>query len=50
MVNDITDDTALLVRFIQVTFVNERRATPSVSYELWPLVSDGFRDWLVSHN
>ena len=50
MANNISDDTALLVRFIQVTFVNERRATRSVSYELWPLVSDGFCDWLISPN
>ena len=50
MPNEMSDDTALLVRFIQEVYVNERRATRQVSYELWPLVYDGLRDWLVSDN
>lgn len=46
----MSDETALLVRFIREVYVNERKATRSVSQELWPLVYGGLCDWLVSEN
>jgi len=46
----MSDDTALLVKFIQEVYVNERRSTRSVSDKLWPLVYRGLQDWLISDN